>query len=239
MRVVLGCVTADRSAAVEVTGGPHFKAKASPCLRCTIHLDEIVSLRNAPMRNSHGHNVGILDQIASVPAAVEADQERWDNEQRIAIDEGSLKKQRAYPKYRRAQAVREATIFTGNLSILGLLPGFDKFGSTAFDPMHSLLEGAWKTYFSNVILFGAHGRGVEEADVGTGSDTDGENPGSSREQVQEAEKVLEEVKQGKVEPRTLAEIRRLESMIQTSSVDLGRVGCSLPISPACRSFFFW
>ena len=52
-------------------------------------------------------------------------------------------------------------MYPSQLSALALLPGYDKFGYTVFDPMHSLLEGACKTYFSKVILFGVHGSGGE------------------------------------------------------------------------------
>ena len=65
VRVVLGCIVADRPAAVEVTGGPHYKAKATPCLRCTTPSIDIVSLRIAPARESYAHNVGTIRQVFS------------------------------------------------------------------------------------------------------------------------------------------------------------------------------
>ena len=214
VRVVLGCVTADRPAAVGVTGGPHFKAKVSPCLRCTISADEIVGLRDAPLRDSHAHNLGTLAQITSVPAAIESDKQRWNIEHRAATDAVINQKRKAYPNYRRDQARIEATIFTGNISALALIPGYDKFGCTIFDPMHSLLEGCCKTYFWQVIVLGVHGSEKEEAEGGTGSEAESEIQRASREQVEEAEKILAEVRSGRVEPRTPAQIQKLEAIIK-------------------------
>ena len=79
--MVLACLCADRPAAVELTGGPHYSGGASPCLRCEIAAKDIPNLRTARHRDSHAHNVATIEQVYSVPRAMLEDRERWDEEQ--------------------------------------------------------------------------------------------------------------------------------------------------------------
>ena len=170
----------------------------------------------APARDSLAHNIGTIRQVSSIPAAVEADKQIWEAEQRIAMSTAKKPRQpRPYPQSRRQKAEEEARTFPGHLSALALLPGYDKFGFTVFDPMHSLLEGACKTYFTKVIVFGDHGSGGEDAGVGSGSESDRQSEGTARDAWQEAESIVAEVRQGRVAPRTQAQISTLENMINT------------------------
>ena len=81
--------------------------------------------------------------------------------------------------------------------------------------MHSLLEGACKTYFTRVIVFGDHGSAGDGVGGESGSESDRQSEGIAREAWQEAESIVAELRQGTVAPRTDAQIEALEGMIKT------------------------
>ena len=66
LRAGLACLCADLPACVMLTGGPHYKKKDAPCLRCKVHQSQI---EQAPLRDSHAHGQGMLRQHVEVPLA--------------------------------------------------------------------------------------------------------------------------------------------------------------------------
>ena len=63
IRASLGWLSADRPAAIELTGGPFHKAFDSLCLRCTVSHDDISKHIAAPHRDAARHNRAVLKQI--------------------------------------------------------------------------------------------------------------------------------------------------------------------------------
>ena len=86
-----------------------------------------------------------------MPLELEADKERWVRKERVRTD-GTRKTVKPYPDSRQKETIKRVNETKGTLSALCLLPDYDKFAWAVFDPMHSLLEGACKTYFHRVLV---------------------------------------------------------------------------------------
>ena len=145
MRARLGCIIGDRPAAVDVSGAPHFKSE--PCLRCTLQNDQVLTTQSAPPRDYLQHHIHMADQAKSIQDALDEDHERW-----MRTSDGQAG--RPYPSDRRDKTIHRASKNGGHMSPFILCPNLDLFKSTLFDPMHSLLEGACKTYFFSVLQAG-------------------------------------------------------------------------------------
>ena len=197
---------------MDLTGGPHFKAKATPCLRCLTTLDDIPSLATFPNRDSSSHNLDILDQNARLPLELEADKKRWVRKERVRTD-GTRKTVKPYPDSRQKETIKRVNETKGTLSALCLLPDYDKFAWAVFDPMHSLLEGACKTYFHRVLVLGVHEKADDEGGGGSGSEAGAGSDENATRGLRESLAILEELKQGHVQPRDPARIQSSEEMI--------------------------
>ena len=175
IRVGLACLCADRPACVMLTGGPHFKRKDAPCLRCTISQPQIKSLQKAPSRDSRTHGEAILRQHAEVPLAVARAESAYLASPRSRRKrDGTIK---PWPDAERKRVEAEAGPIPGHISALDLLPWLEKFPAAPFDPMHSILEGAVKTYIFKVFIQGEHDTTQD------GGDSDGVNSEASMDEM--------------------------------------------------------
>ena len=222
VRVSLGCLCADRPAAVDLTGGPAYQAEDSPCLRCTVSKPDISSHTSAPHRDSAWHNRAVLKQLIEIPLAVAADKELFRNEEAARI-RGTKRKPRSYTKVRQIQATEAATITCGNVSALALLPGYDQFRAATFDPMHSLLEGLLKTYFYKVLSLGEEGLAEAELDRGAmpneGEESDALSVSAVERLGLEAQNELDRAEGGQVRLHDSTTTKGLKRIVRDSKTN--------------------
>ena len=149
-----------------------------------------------------------------MPRALEADKERWVVQERERT-EGTRKRVKPYPVSRQEETIKRINKTRGTLSALCLLPGYDKFAWAVFDPMHSLLEGACKTYFHRVLVLGVHGQADDGGSGGSASEAEAGSEEDAARGLRESIAILEELKQGHVRPTDPARIQSLEGMISS------------------------
>jgi hypothetical protein len=202
VQVSLGLIVADRPAAIDITGGPHYKATDSPCLRCEISVPEIPTLRTFPSRDAHAHNLASFKFSKTVPIAVAADKQKWQASKRA-------KKAREYSGQRKVEIKTKAEAGAqGNLSPTAVIPGYPKFRLAVFDPMHSCCEGVVATCtrkgmqegkFGYAEMVGKEGLDAQQAQEAERGEGDAERGGERTTHL----KLVEAIKRGKANLRGL------------------------------------